>query len=218
LIAGEKLPEVSYRWTEVRVMPPCDTHCLGLEIAEIAEAGKNVRVTARAVDDGGNSILYTFTARRGTFTDTIGPQTESIADFDLPPGRYTITVSVSDDSECLLAAPDAVCRRSGFVVPEPPPLSLQLPGDCNQDGKTDISDALCLLGFLFHGAPTRLPCDDSPVAGGSVSLVDWQSDGKLDVADGIGLVQFLFSGGAPHALGTECTTIAGCPASCASDR
>src|SRR6185295_6019077 len=33
---------------------------------------------------------------------------------------------------------------------------LQRPADCNQDGNTDISDAVCLFGHLFLGSPARL--------------------------------------------------------------
>ena len=101
------------------------------------------------------------------------------------------------------------------MVPEPPPPAVQLPGDCNQDRNLDISDAVCVLGFLFLGGPERLPCGDgSSTAAANVSLADWQPDGKVDLSDGIGLLQFLFGGGPPHPLGSECTAIAECPASC----
>jgi hypothetical protein len=100
----------------------------------------------------------------------------------------------------------------------PPPPSGQLPGDCNQDGALDISDGVCLFGFLFLGSPRRLPCGTGSLDDrANVDLVDWQPDRKVDISDGIALLQFLFAGGPPHALvvpgaGTAgCVPIAGCP-------
>jgi hypothetical protein len=94
----------------------------------------------------------------------------------------------------------------------------QLPGDCNQDRTLDVSDAICLFGFLFLGAPVALPCGDGTVADpGNVRLADWQGDRAIDLSDGIGLLQFLFAGGAPHALAspeapaTGCVPMEGCP-------
>jgi hypothetical protein len=93
----------------------------------------------------------------------------------------------------------------------------QLPGDCNQDGLVNISDTICVLGFLFLGNPGRLPCGDG--AGehpGNRALLDWQPDGGINIADAVAGLAFLFLGGPPHALGSgaePCVGIAGCPAS-----
>ncbi|MBI4601307.1 MAG: hypothetical protein HY721_05020 [Planctomycetes bacterium] len=196
--------------------PACDTHCLGIEISEIDDAGNNTRVTAQAIDDGDDLVLYTFTARRGvSYSKTMGPQAERSADFGLPWGQEcTIIVTVSDGSNCVPEAADASCQRSYRVPPEPP-AGRQQPGDCNQDRKLDISDAVCVLGFLFLGAPEQLPCGDGSATGaGNVSLADWQLDGKVDLSDAVGLLQFLFSGGPPHPLGSECAGIAECPEAC----
>jgi hypothetical protein len=207
------------RWAEITVTPPpppCDTHCQGIEISAIQEAGANVRVTAQANDEGGDPISYVFSARLGFSTvQTRGPQSEPTADFDLPPGEYTIIVSVSDGSRCSPRAMDASCSAK-YVVPEAPPAGLQTPGDCNQDRSLDISDAVCVLGFLFLGNPGRLPCGDgSSLDAANISLIDWQSDAKIDLSDGIGLLLFLFSSGAPHPLGNQCTRVSGCPVACA---
>ncbi|MBI4604341.1 MAG: protein kinase [Planctomycetes bacterium] len=112
---------VCIRWAEIAVAstPRHEVQCEGLEVREIREAGNNVRVTARATGDGGDPILYTFTARRQRgrgLTRTTGPQEEPVADFDLPPGEYTIEVSVADGSRCPPAAESAVCSQS-YVVP-----------------------------------------------------------------------------------------------------
>ena len=94
----------------------------------------------------------------------------------------------------------------------------QTPGDCNEDGTFDISDPICLLGHLFLGNPTRLPCGDgTPGDSGNAMLLDWQADDAVDISDGIGALAFLFAGGPPHRsipAGRACLTASGCPATC----
>jgi mono/diheme cytochrome c family protein len=100
-----------------------------------------------------------------------------------------------------------------------PQIGSQRPGDCNQDSHLDISDALCLLGHLFLGAPRELPCegraaDDSGEA--NLALLDGDGDGEISLSDAVGIVQFLFSGAAPpspcvDARCSDCVVIEGCP-------
>ncbi|MCX9076372.1 MAG: PQQ-dependent sugar dehydrogenase [Candidatus Methanoperedens sp.] len=99
----------------------------------------------------------------------------------------------------------------------PPGAGSRVPGDCNSDGTLDLSDAVCLFGNLFLGAPEALPCGNGgPAEPGNSSLLDWQPDGLVDVSDGISALNFLFQDGPPHALsvpGSEvsaCVPIAGC--------
>ena len=100
------------------------------------------------------------------------------------------------------------------------PGGLQRPGNANGDASVDISDPVTLLGFLFMGAPARLPCGDGGAADpANVTLLDWQPDGKIDISDGVAMLSFLFLGGSPHALGPQvdpsgCLAIAGCPDAC----
>ena len=63
-------------------------------------------------------------------------------------------------------------------------------GDTNGDGKTQISDAVNLLGFMFTGSG-HLACLDA---------ADMNDDGKLNITDPIRLLEYLFRGGAtpPH--------------------
>ena len=92
---------------------------------------------------------------------------------------------------------------------------LQLPGDCNQDGTLDLSDAVCLFGVLFLGQPAEFPCGDgSPNDPGNIGLLDWQQDATVDLSDGIGILQHLFGGGPGHPLGTVCAPLAGCSPVC----
>jgi len=92
------------------------------------------------------------------------------------------------------------------------PFTMQKPGDCNQDGATDLSDAVCLLGHLFQATPATLPCGDGTVnAPGNKALLDCNGDNGIDLSDAIWLLTFLFQGGAPPVGGTDVTPIAGCP-------
>lgn len=115
-------------------------------------------------------------------------------------------------------SPEVTAALSGAATRRPG--GAQLPGNCNQDGELDISDAICLVGFLFLGAPAVLPCGEGSITDpGNVSLVDWQPDGGIDLSDVISLLSFLFQGGSAHPLaipGLEtrgCVLIEGCETS-----
>ena len=92
---------------------------------------------------------------------------------------------------------------------------MRLPGDCNADGRRDISDAVCLLGFLFLGDPQSLPCgsglrDDDA----NLQLLDHNGDQKIDLSDPVALLGFLFLGGPPPRSGLDCVEIPGCSPVC----
>jgi hypothetical protein len=94
----------------------------------------------------------------------------------------------------------------------------QLPGDCNQDKTVDLSDMVCLFGYLFTGRPDGLPCgDQSSEHAANLALIDWNGDLDIDISDGVGGLGFLFQGGPAHARGRQCTAIAGCPTSCGAE-
>lgn len=57
-------------------------------------------------------------------------------------------------------------------------------GDCNDDGRVDISDAVATLGFLFLGGGVR-GCDDA---------CDSNDDGEVNISDPIALLSVLFLG------------------------
>jgi hypothetical protein len=93
----------------------------------------------------------------------------------------------------------------------------QMPGDSNQDGEVDISDAFRLLLHLFGGGFAALPCEGRTAADpgeGDLALLDSNGDGRLDLADAVALLAFLFQAGAPPAMGTACVEITGCPDRC----
>ena len=91
----------------------------------------------------------------------------------------------------------------------------QVPGDINQDGRLDISDAVGMLRALFSGAAMQLPCEGAgPGDGGNRILLDLNADARVDIADAIRLLGYLFGGGPRPALGVRCTRIEGCPSVC----
>jgi hypothetical protein len=76
-------------------------------------------------------------------------------------------------------------RGSVHVVFGLPPRVPFVRGDANDDGSTNIADAVFTLGFLFLGA-SRPPCEDA---------ADMDDSGILEITDAVFLLNHLFSGG-----------------------
>ncbi|HLU48922.1 MAG TPA: hypothetical protein VK116_12595, partial [Planctomycetota bacterium] len=97
---------------------------------------------------------------------------------------------------------------------------LQRAADCNQDGNLDISDGVCLLGHLFLGNPSTLPCEGGTTNDpGNLALLDSDGNGGIQLTDAIAIFSFLFQGGAVPTicvdpLCAECIPIEGCPSVC----
>jgi hypothetical protein len=114
------------------------------------------------------------------------------------------TDSQGNSSTCTFSV-SVNCEQGGF----------QIPGDCNQDGTFDISDPVCLLGFLFLGSPQGLPCGsgtrDDP---SNQALYAWNAE-EIDLSSAVQALQFLFFGtGEGHPLGEECLQMPDCPEVC----
>ncbi len=130
-------------------------------------------------------------------------------------GEYTVRLTITDSGCEGDPGKSAIGERTVTVGPVVPPGGSQRPGDCNQDGKLDISDAICLLGHLFLGDPTTVPCEGGAITDpGNISLLDSNGGGKVDLSDAVSVLTFLFSSGNPPALGTVCVGIVGCPDAC----
>ncbi|MBI4604552.1 MAG: hypothetical protein HY721_21530 [Planctomycetes bacterium] len=84
---------------------------------------------------------------------------------------------------------DAQLLKLSAVRPSGGPF---LRGDSNDDGRTDLSDAVFALGWLFRGQAAPA-CGDA---------ADSNDDGALDISDPVYLLSYLFAGGpappAPH--------------------
>jgi hypothetical protein len=198
--------------------PQGDTHCTGLAVSgpEGNSPGAYV-ATATASDDVRDveteALYYTFRAQRGGEPPLVaGPQLDASATFDLNAGTWTVSVEVDDDLLCPDRAADAVCSQAVTVVQ---PAGGQIPGDSNQDGDLDISDAIFLLRFLFAGTVAALPCGDGTIEDpANVLLADFNGDGRIDLSDAVSTLRHLFLGAGPHSLGRNCTVIAGCESRC----
>jgi hypothetical protein len=170
-----------------------------------AFAGDRVTMSAQGLEpDARAHLLLGDGAIAEGRTDANGDVSiEFVVPSDLAPGPHGVTIGTD------VAALTADCR---LTVLEVPPGGTQRPGDCNQDGSLDISDAICLLGTLFLGTPARLPCGNGlPDDLGNLALVDANGDNGVDISDGIAILRFLFAGGPPHVLGTGCVRILRCP-------
>ena len=81
----------------------------------------------------------------------------------------------------------------------------------------NIADGICLLGFLFLGNPSELPCDDGNATDpGNLVLLNSDGIGGINLTDAVIIFGFLFQGGPPHAEGTDCKPVAGCANVCDS--
>jgi hypothetical protein len=92
---------------------------------------------------------------------------------------------------------------------------LQTPGDLNQDGNLNLSDAVAVLTYLFQGNPAELPCGDGTLQGeGNTVLLDSDGGGAVVMADAIYVLSYLYQGGPPPVLGAGCVRITGCEDAC----
>jgi len=145
--------------------------------------GDRYTLTATAVDDTGDPILYTFTADDGVTQHTLGPQPENVGSFVLRGEGWEFSVTVDDDPRCDDAANDAT-----FPPPEGEGLGF-LRGDCNGDGNVvgQVGDAVFVLNFNFTGGPTP----------SCMAACDSNADGNVvgQVGDAIYTLNFNFLGG-----------------------
>ncbi len=90
----------------------------------------------------------------------------------------------------------------------------QRPGDANQDGRLDISDAVGLLRLLFGGSGVTPPCEGALTEGGNLALLDMNGDASCNIADAVTMLGYLFNHGPAHVLGAQCVRLEGCPSVC----
>jgi len=183
------------------------------DVSEMTIAGEysgkldNDEGLVRLVDARGETVLEV------TYDDTWSSETDGegrslvIVDDEAPPESWSDAASWRSSA-----------RDSGSPGEFDKPSDLgggQLPGDVNQDGSADISDAVTLLRFLFLGSPPRLPCGDgSPTDEGNRTLANPNGDGAIDLTDAIYILEYFFQGGTPPVQGAECRPVEGCPEVC----
>lgn len=170
---------------------------------------------------------------RGTLSDggetihLVGLLGETIFDFEYSGDWYPetdgtgpslVNVDSSAPFEALNEAASWQASAEPFGNPgidsSSPEEGLQRPGDLNQDGRLNVTDAVGVLRHLFGGASV-LPCGAELGAPGNVALLDGNGDGGVDIADVVHVLRYVFQEGPAHALGVSCVRIAGCPDACA---
>ena len=135
-----------------------------------------------------------------------GVSTDSGLSITLSPGTYHIianSFNVGDTGEYSLTVTCGNVEVTG-----------QLPGDCNQDSKIDLSDPICLIQHLFLGR--ILPCEGTAQepGAGNRALLDGNLDFRIDTSDVVFQLTYLFLGVLPHASGEDCVPMEGCPSLC----
>jgi len=154
--------------------------------------------------------------------DQVGPTTSFVlaADFDQS-GYPDLAIANSAASTISIVldrtVPPEIPDTNRNAIPDACE-GRQLRGDCNQSGRRDVADAMCLLHCLFVDRDALLPCGEGgSLHGSNRALLDLQPDGKVDMSDAITLLVSLFAG-APD-LESACLLIPECPdaASCGEE-
>ena len=157
-----------------------------------------------SVDPQGRLLVY-----RGS---PDGPQPAREAIYAPTPSNYLLAGQVTGDSATdIVMAGEAGLFLARGQRNESESAFGQILGDCNQDGVLALSDAICLLGALFQGQPSHLPCGDgSSRHPANLSLLDYEGNGRLGIGDALGILRFLFRDGPPPPS-EDCRSIIGCP-------
>jgi hypothetical protein len=157
--------------------------------------GNALKATVSLIEDGVTTTVLAIDLTEESFTAAL--------EGDRDPARLEVEVEVTDGFLTASARRALGERAAGN----------QVPGDCTGDGVLDISDGICIFGFLFLGAPARLPCGDGAREHpANLALLDWGADDVINLTDGIQMLQFLFLSGPPHPLaaGGRCRVVADC--------
>ena len=105
-------------------------------------------------------------------------------------GRFPIDLSVASDGSLYGMTHQSTQDRNGVIFRlVPTSASRFLRGECNDDGEVDLSDAVCILEWLFSGAAVP----------GCVAATNVNGDGETNIVDAIYLLSSLFLGGAAPA-------------------
>jgi PKD repeat protein len=194
----------SSRTVTVRELGPNERPVASFTISATRGAAPlEVQVDASAsFDPDGKIVRYDWDFGNGT-----GGMGEAMTYTWDTPGQYLVTLIAWDDRGGFAMAFESVIVDGAG--------GQQLPGDCNQDSQLDISDAVCLLGHLFLGSPSSLPCADGEVADeANRELMNLNGDRSIDLTDAIHVLRYLFQGGPGPVGGTSCLPIVGCPSTC----
>ncbi|MBI4584314.1 MAG: hypothetical protein HY717_09865 [Planctomycetes bacterium] len=90
----------------------------------------------------------------------------------------------------------------------------QLAGDCNQDGRRDVTDIVCILRLKFRGffildrSGVDSPCGgDDLTSPGNLMVLDLDGNNQVDIPEILFLARHLFTGGPPPVQGAGCLLV-----------
>ncbi len=165
-------------------------------------------------DASGSTDNGTITSYAWEFGDTANGSGVTTTHTYTAAGVYTVKLTVTDNDGLTGTASRTITVTQGGTTFRR--------GDTNADGRTNIADAICLLGYLF--GPSTDPCKVSVPR--CRDGADANNDGNLNIADAIMVLGYLFNfaktGNLPEpflACGTDpadppdsldCTTYAPC--------
>ena len=165
--------------------------------------------SSRAPSFGAEDI---FVRSRSSVDDEFGPSVHLPAPINSPVAEYGYATS-PDGMLYFSRLQDTPFASTIWKVQLPSETRLRR-GDCNHDGEVDISDAICILGWLFLGGETP-KC---------VAAANTNGDAEEDISDATYLLSHLFLGGlapvapfpecGPSSLPTDDWTCATPPANC----
>jgi hypothetical protein len=200
--------------------PAIDAGILDPEV--IADIERLPRPCGSGVDMGAYESCWDCNRNGVADTDDVAAGTSRDCNRNRVPDECDLASKASSDcdgngipDECDIASGTSEDENSNSILDGCE--GRQRPGDVNQDGSLDLSDALWLLDHLFLGIEPKLPCEGgsaSEPGAGDLALADSSGDGRIDLSDVVRVLGFLFLGAEPPALGTECVRIMGCPETC----
>lgn len=157
----------------------------------------------------------------------VGPVGEPIAEIEYQDSWYPLTdgnghsLVLIDPETPLEELSNAESWRASFLRDgspgredtDPSARGGQIPGDSNQDGRLNLSDAIYLAFVLFRG-DRALPCGDEINSVGNVIVLDANGDFLIDSTDIFHNLSYLFLAGPTPRQGTECRRVRNCPEVC----
>jgi hypothetical protein len=201
--------EVPWWWRSGVWPPPIDNYWLGIGIPKSLITSGIVRIDtlpafAQGGLDCGGATIRQFaldTLRRNDLNAAVGDPSISWYGYSISNWRITDSVmttrikitiakqyadSIAPFAVAQIRTGDALYGWSPTYYDQVGLLPLYIPGDANNDGAVDISDAVYLIAYIFTGgaAPSPLKAGDA------------NCDSAVDISDAVYLIAYIFTGGA----------------------
>ncbi|TFH65559.1 MAG: hypothetical protein E4G91_02025 [Candidatus Zixiibacteriota bacterium] len=138
------------------------------------------------IDDIYPAVLCTTSVM---LTDTVTDSTFFVTDIE--PGDNYYRVRAKDTENQFSSFSPIIMARVSYNEQCPWQVA-----DANNDGITDISDAVNLIGYIFSSGPAPIP--------NAVGSGDADCSGAVDISDAVYLISYIFSGGGVPGATCDC--------------